>query len=305
MSADNAILFKKKTKNSVANAKKRTLLTDDDTADTVVVKVKRERPANATSASSSSSSAVITSHAPIYEASQTVASVQSKDMGATWTNDVDGISAEEQALIDKALADHENNAEDDHKLYRGQAAYKAPSSSGSSIKMGPIRGTSNIRVTSRFDYAPDVCKDYKETGYCGYGDSCIFLHDRGDYKHGWQIDLEWDKQEKERRATELFRSTHPDEQQNTEAAQEDEKLPFACLICRDEFVYPVVTKCGHYFCEKCALAYFKKSPKCFACGAPTLGTFSVAKELISKLKERKKRLAEREDGVKEAVTLNK
>jgi hypothetical protein len=26
------------------------------------------------------------------------------------------------------------------------------------------------------------CKDYKETGRCGYGDSCKFMHDRGDYK---------------------------------------------------------------------------------------------------------------------------
>ena len=40
----------------------------------------------------------------------------------------------------------------------------------------------------RFDYQPDICKDYKETGYCGYGDACKFVHDRGDYKSGWEID---------------------------------------------------------------------------------------------------------------------
>lgn len=28
---------------------------------------------------------------------------------------------------------------------------------------------------------PDICKDYKETGFCGFGDSCKFLHDRSDY----------------------------------------------------------------------------------------------------------------------------
>ena len=34
---------------------------------------------------------------------------------------------------------------------------------------GPKQASSNIRVTCRFDYQPDICKDYKQTGYCGYG----------------------------------------------------------------------------------------------------------------------------------------
>lgn len=42
---------------------------------------------------------------------------------------------------------------------------------------------------------PDICKDYKETGFCGYGDNCKFLHDRGDYKSGWQMEREWNDKE--------------------------------------------------------------------------------------------------------------
>ena len=42
----------------------------------------------------------------------------------------------------------------------------------------------------RWDYAPDICKDYKETGFCGFGDSCKFMHDRSDYKFGWQLERE-------------------------------------------------------------------------------------------------------------------
>jgi hypothetical protein len=42
---------------------------------------------------------------------------------------------------------------------------------------------------------PDLCKDYKESGYCGFGDSCKFMHDRGDYKTGWQLDKEWEEQQ--------------------------------------------------------------------------------------------------------------
>ena len=53
---------------------------------------------------------------------------------------------------------------------------------------GPLRASTNVRMTVRFDYQPDICKDYKETGYCGYGDSCKFIHDRGDYKSGWELD---------------------------------------------------------------------------------------------------------------------
>lgn len=45
-----------------------------------------------------------------------------------------------------------------------------------------------MRVSARFDYQPDICKDYKETGFCSYGDSCKFMHDRGDYKSGWELD---------------------------------------------------------------------------------------------------------------------
>jgi hypothetical protein len=36
-------------------------------------------------------------------------------------------------------------------------------------RYGPQQASSNIRVTCRFDYQPDICKDYKETGFCGYG----------------------------------------------------------------------------------------------------------------------------------------
>ena len=37
---------------------------------------------------------------------------------------------------------------------------------------GPIRAPTFLRATCRFDYQPDICKDYKETGFCGYGDQC-------------------------------------------------------------------------------------------------------------------------------------
>ncbi len=35
--------------------------------------------------------------------------------------------------------------------------------------LGPIRAPSNIRATVRIDYNPSLCKDWHDTGYCGFG----------------------------------------------------------------------------------------------------------------------------------------
>jgi RING finger protein 113A len=61
---------------------------------------------------------------------------------------------------------------------------------------GPIRAPTNIRTTCRFDYQPDICKDYKDTGFCGFGDTCIYLHDRGDTMSGWQLEQAWEEKQK-------------------------------------------------------------------------------------------------------------
>jgi RING finger protein 113A len=58
--------------------------------------------------------------------------------------------------------------------------------------VGPVKAPTNIRTVTTTDFAPDVCKDYKQTGWCGFGDSCKFLHAREDYKQGWQLDKEWE-----------------------------------------------------------------------------------------------------------------
>jgi len=90
--------------------------------------------------------------------------------------------------------------------YHGQAAYKHHLKKTTEVskakRVGPQRSTNTIRTVTIVDYQPDVCKDYKgkffflrakascctdhnfntETGYCGFGDTCKFLHDRGTCK---------------------------------------------------------------------------------------------------------------------------
>ena len=151
---------------------------------------------------------------------------------------------------------------------------------------GPLRAPTNVRFTFLMDYKPDVCKDYKETGYCGFGDSCKFMHDRGDYKHGWQLDREWDAKEKARKEREAKLATG--ELEEDPVSEEEDDLPFACLLCRALWVDardPVVTRCKHYFCEQCALKHNAKTPTCFACNQPTGGVFNTAKDVLRRVKE--------------------
>lgn len=37
--------------------------------------------------------------------------------------------------------------------------------------VGPIKAATNIRTITVTDYSPDVCKDFKQTGFCGFGDN--------------------------------------------------------------------------------------------------------------------------------------
>ncbi|XP_047087461.1 zinc finger CCCH domain-containing protein 15-like [Lolium rigidum] len=79
-----------------------------------------------------------------------------------------------------------NNGYTDHKAgFRREHTVSEEKARGAH---GPLRASAHIRVSTQIDYQPDICKDYKLTGYCGYGDSCKFMHDRGDYKSGWQIE---------------------------------------------------------------------------------------------------------------------
>uniref|UniRef100_A0A7N2R5A5 C3H1-type domain-containing protein n=1 Tax=Quercus lobata TaxID=97700 RepID=A0A7N2R5A5_QUELO len=158
----------------------------------------------------------------------------------------------------------------DEKLYRGINGYtdykagfrreQTVASEKAGGAHGPLRASAHIRVSVRFDYQPDICKDYKETGYCGYGDSCKFMHDRGDYKSGWQMEKEWDEAEKVRKRNLALGLDDEDDggvDPGEDDDDDDDSLPFACFICRQPFVDAVVTKCKHYFCEHCALKILK------------------------------------------------
>nr|SVE76510.1 EOG090X09Q6 [Daphnia longispina] len=207
-----------------------------------------------------------------------------KDDLATSTVQIDtAIDQDARTIFEKSLqVQQELKGKADDKKYRGLANYaqyyeKRDTAQGNAasanVRKGPMRAPANIRSTVRWDYQPDLCKDYKETGFCGFGDSCKFLHDRSDYKFGWQLERE-----------ERGKGEPAEDDSKYEIHSDDEDLPFKCFICRESFQHPVVSKCKHYFCEACALKHYRKSQRCFVCGKQTFGVFNPAKNLIERLK---------------------
>lgn len=220
---------------------------------------------------------------------------------ATATNEIDtAFDRDARAIAERNLKLQGENAvdADGTRLYRGQAGYKNVirkdeaqiGNNKNTGTQGPIRAPAFFRATCRFDYQPDICKDYKDTGFCGFGDSCKFMHDRGNYKTGWQMEKEWD--EKQSRRKELIAmGVDPDAEDNKDGEGTEgedtrgEDLPFACHICRGPFVDPVQTKCGHYFCNKCAVSEFRvKGPKCAICEKNTAGIFNACRKLLAHAK---------------------
>ncbi|KAI1008112.1 Pre-mRNA-splicing factor [Podosphaera aphanis] len=171
--------------------------------------------------------------------------------------------------------------------------------------VGPVKAPTNLRTITVTDFAPDVCKDYKQTGFCGFGDSCKYLHAREDYKHGWQLDKEWENVTKGKKIVNGTKVASADRNTKDIEDSDDDDLaldgiPFACIICRENYRNPIITKCRHYFCEDCALKRYRKKPSCAACGAGTGGVFNVAKGLQKLLDRKRERAKKRREKAIEA-----
>jgi len=188
--------------------------------------------------------------------------------------------------LDAGLGEDDDDVPEDGQ-YHGQAAYRSHLKKSKdvpkSMRVGPQRSTDTIRTVTIVDYQPDVCKDYKETGYCGFGDTCKFLHDRGTYLAGWQLDA-------------LAANPKKNAADEPSDSDSDEDIPFACYICRKHYTDPVVTRCGHYFCSACAIHRFARTPKCATCAAPTGGIFNRADKIIEKVEKKRREKGGEEGG---------
>lgn len=203
-----------------------------------------------------------------------------------------------KSLLGRASTRHNTNsthptpAGDDDGLYKGSSRYAnfiTKNPNAPSRQVGPLKAPTNIRTITVTDFAPDVCKDYKQTGFCGFGDSCKFLHAREDYKQGWELDRDWEigTQGKRQQQPGTRRKNEERDDEDDNAALDN--IPFACIICKESYTSPVITRCGHYFCEKCALQRYRRNPACAACGTGTGGVFNIAKNLKKLLDKKRER----------------
>lgn len=193
----------------------------------------------------------------IHVASTSTTSTNKKNL--LYVDDVSAIAEKKQNQAVLSLT------EENEEELLGKKRTKQPTS-----KFGPSSAPAFVRATTITDYNPELCKDYNQTGYCGYGDSCIYIHDRTTYVSGNVLDKRWDAELQKKKQ------------------QQPENKPTAdnsttCGICKKakdatatrEYVK---TRCGHVFCKQCAFDRFSEGKTtCEACSAQTLGIFNDIK----------------------------
>ncbi|KAH7309035.1 hypothetical protein B0I35DRAFT_441273 [Stachybotrys elegans] len=311
-------VFKKRGAKGKANLRKRAATpppndSDSDfssSEDESGQRIKRRRKTAAVTVSSKISGPASTElGASIHTADRSVPITDANDATKTsnWYDDdsKDALSAKKLLGTTRSMS-KSTQPDGTYKGLANQTSFIEKNPDAPQRTVGPIKAPTNIRTITITDFAPDVCKDYKTTGFCGFGDNCKYLHAREDYKAGWQLDREWEDVTKGKKNMGGTVVANANRNANAEGADDDEEdaflesIPFACIICREHYKEPVVTRCGHYFCEPCALKRYRKDPTCAACGAGTNGVFNSAKRLKKLLDKKKERAAKRRQAAIEA-----
>jgi RING finger protein 113A len=234
---------------------------EQETTTTDLLSEARKR-AKTTTATSTNSSTLIASTAGASQASAANPKAAKSKSNIMHSFETTSFKPYDTANADLAVSTAEHHAPDkpldgvaakgEDGIFRNQQLNK--------FHAGPIRAAQHVRVTARFDYQPDICKDYKDTGFCGFGDTCIYLHDRGDTMSGWQLEQQWEeeqklKKNKQEKELQDYVDRHAGSSGGNGKPQAEKPfvaedgLPFACFLCREHFKEPVISSCSHNFCQ--------------------------------------------------------
>ena len=114
------------------------------------------------------------------------------------------------------------------------------------------------------DFNPMICRPFYETGYCGFGDNCIYRHDREEIIHSYELKME------------------------TIGPLDDNEYCFGCK--RDiSSLLMMIMSCKHEFCKECAVKSVA-SKKCLKCKKPVEPSIRpVKRKAIEQAKTGKKK----------------
>jgi RING finger protein 113A len=86
----------------------------------------------------------------------------------TWFEDDEGIPLSEARLLGarRKLPSPDGT----YRGLRNQTSFVERNPDAPNRSVGPVRAPTNIRTITITDMAPDVCTDFKKTGFCGFGD---------------------------------------------------------------------------------------------------------------------------------------
>ncbi|TLS21765.1 uncharacterized protein PpBr36_09360 [Pyricularia pennisetigena] len=315
-------VFKKRGAKAKANIRKRAATpppadsdssdysSSEDEAGHRIKRRRKDRSGNVTTSTKTSAAPDADLSATVFKADRSVPITDSNDATkrSNWFDAEEKNSLSTKNLLGTTRSSQQQGPPDGkYKGLANKPSFIQKNPDAPSRSVGPVKAPTNIRTITITDFAPDVCKDYKQTGFCGFGDNCKYLHAREDYKAGWQLDKEWETVTKGKKN--LGGTVVASRDKSNTAAAEDnddeedallESIPFACIICKEPYKQPIKTRCGHYFCEPCALKRYRKDPTCAACGSGTNGVFNSARQLQKLLDKKRERTAKRRQAAIEA-----
>lgn len=138
-------------------------------------------------------------------------------------------------------------------------------------KFQPQRKKVTEAPSACIDYGQDICKDYYETGFCGFGDSCKFIHTRLEQKSTWELEREFIKLQNEK----LNSTSSVDVDVDVKKEMESKKIvERKCSLClREPPNIPfLLAPCNHLFCEDCYMMDMdEENISCPDCGFDLTG----------------------------------